>query len=715
MGALVLICFSLLVWRWAVLQVVRQDEYLARAENNRIAKRMVPPGRGIITDRNGIVLATNYSSHTLELTPSKVQDVDAAIESLRKILPISDSDIRRFKRLRQDSKAFDPLPLRYNLTDAEIALFTTQQHAFPGVEINARLLRQYPFGELAGHLVGYIGRISQKDQEALEESESAENYQGTTHIGKLGIEKTYEAQLHGTSGDEQLETTATGVIVRRLTSRAAVPGQNVVLSIDIRLQKMVEDLFGQRRGALVAIDPRDGQVLALVSKPTFDPNLFVDGIDQESWDALNQSINKPLLNRAVRGLYPPGSTYKPFMALAALETGARTPQTIISDPGYWMFGNHRFRSGHALGAVNLHRSIVKSSNVYYYSLAHQMGVQQIHDFMAPLGFGQITGIDIEGEVRGVLPSPAWKRNAFKQANQQQWLPGETVSLGIGQGYNSFTMLQLAHALATIVNGGTNQQPRIAMGLQDPTTLQITAPEREPAHAMGYQQQHIELIKSAMLGVTQEGTGRGVFAGTSYQSGGKTGTAQAVTIGQNQRYNASTLAEHKRDHSLYIAFAPVEKPEIALAVIVENAGFGATAAAPIARRVLDYWLIQQYPAPTDIAAASRGQAGRPSAPTIPVAELGWPPAGTQIHASVRQMRTAANTKIEAASSASVAGSAAANAASAPSSAASAAAYRPDTQVQRMRELFVPASGASAPAPAPTPTPVVSPASQQPPKP
>ena len=624
MGLLVLVCFGLLVYRWSVLQIVRHEDYIAQAESNRTALVPVVPSRGEIRDRNGIVLASNYSAYTLELTPSKIDDLDATIAALNELIPISAADRKRFNRLRADSRNYEAIPLRSRLNDEEIARFATQRYRFPGVEINARLFRYYPYGELGSHVIGYIGRINQREKDAIDESDDAENYKGTDHIGKLGVEQAYEKELHGISGREQMETTAAGFIVRRLASSPATPGQNVILSIDIKLQKMVEDLFGKRRGALVAIDPRNGEVLAFVSKPTFDPNLFVEGIDQENWTALNESIDKPLLNRALRGTYPPGSTYKPFMALAALETGARTAGTTISDPGYWMFGNHRFRSGHALGAVNLRRSIVMSSNVYYYSLAHEMGVQAIHDFMAPLGFGQITGIDLRGEVRGILPSPEWKRKAYKRPAQQKWLSGETISLGIGQGYNNFTMLQVAHALATLVNGGTSQQPHVVRGLQDTDSQQLVTPAREPDRNLGYKPEHIALIKNAMVGVTLEGTGRGVFAGAPYLSGGKTGTAQAVTIGQNQRYNAAALSERKRDHSLYVAFAPADTPRIAVAVIVENAGFGATAAAPIARRVLDYWLLQQYPNAGDIAATQAGRSSRPIGAPRNAATMPWPP-------------------------------------------------------------------------------------------
>ncbi|MEJ3960505.1 penicillin-binding protein 2 [Brachymonas sp. G13] len=729
MGALVLICFSLLVWRWSVLQIARHDTYLEQAERNRTALLPIVPSRGQIMDRNGIVLATNYSAYTLELTPSKIDDVDETIDALAEIIPISDADRRRFKRLRQDSRSFEAVPLRSRLSEEEIARFSAQRYRFPGVAINARLYRYYPYTEAGSHLIGYIGRINQREKERIEDSDLADNYKGTEHIGKLGVEQAYEEQLHGTSGREQMETTAGGFVVRRLASTPSTPGQNVILSVDIKLQMMVEQLFGKRRGALVAIDPRDGQVLALVSAPTFDPNLFVDGIDHESWNALNNSPDTPLLNRAIRGTYPPGSTYKPFMALAALETGTRTAGTTIHDPGYYMFGSHRFRSGHALGSVNLHRSIVKSSNVYYYSLAHEMGVQKIHDFMAPLGFGQSSGIDIRGETRGILPSPEWKRNTYKRAAQQKWLAGETISLGIGQGYNSFTMLQLANALATLVNGGHKYEPRVVQSLQDPETRQLHTPERDPAQDLGYQPEHITMVKNGMVGVTLEGTGRGVFAGAGYLSGGKTGTAQAVSIAQGQRYNAAALAERKRDHSLYVAFAPADNPTIAVAVIVENAGFGATAAAPIARRVLDYWLMGQYPNEADIAATSVGRSSRPMGTPLRVADMPWPPKGTAmltqngngLPMAVRSTEAMASAPLPAATVANVAPAAATTPASAASSPASAAAtlapasspYLP-APAGALYQIFQPrppASAASGAAAASTPQSPTSPATRR----
>ena len=610
--SLVLLCFVLLGMRLFYLQVIRHEDLLAQAENNRTAILPTVPNRGNIVDRNGIVLANNYSAYTLEITPSRVKDLEATIDALADIIDIPMRDRRRFKRLREETKNFDSLPIRSRLTDEEVAKFTAQQFRFPGVEIKARLFRNYPFGPLASHVVGYIGRINQKEKEQLDDNDDEGNYRGTQYIGKLGVEQRYERELHGITGVQEVETSAGGKAVRRLASRPATPGQNVVLSIDIKLQKMVEDLYGDRRGALVALDPRNGEVLAFVSKPTFDPNLFVDGIDSDSWKMLSESIDKPLLNRALRGTYPPGSTYKPFMALAALETGKRSATDIINDTGSWSYGGHTFRShgDTGLGPVDMVRSIVLSSNVYYYSLANTMGVDAIHDFMKPLGFGQITGLDLPGEVRGTLPSTEWKIKTYKKPEQQRWYGGETISLGIGQGYNAFTMLQLANATATLANGGIHNKPRLVMATQDPIQRVDRKVASEDPVQLGFKPEHIAVVKQGLVGVAKEGTSARVFSGTPYQSAGKTGTAQAVTIGQKDKYNASKLEEHQRDHALYMAFAPADNPQIALAIVVENAGFGAAQAAPIARRVFDYWLLGDYPSLEDIEASQKGLASTP---------------------------------------------------------------------------------------------------------
>jgi len=610
--AVVLFCFLLLVLRLSYLQIVRHDDLQEQAENNRTAVIPTVPPRGTILDRNGVVLASNYSAYTLEITPSQVPDLEATIEALSKVVDIQSKDRRRFKRLREESRSFDSLPIRTRLSDEEVARFSAQRYRFPGVEIKARLFRQYPFGELASHVVGYIGRINAKEKERLEEEDESGNYRGNEYIGKLGVELKYERELHGITGVNRVETSAGGRATRSLSSRQAIPGQNVVLSIDIQLQKMIEDLFGNRRGALVALDPNTGEVLAFVSKPTFDPNLFVEGIDVENWQALNESPDKPLLNRALRGTYPPGSTYKPFMALGALSTGKRNATTIINDAGSWTYGGHTFRShgDGGLGPVDLVRSLSLSSNVYYYSLANEMGVDTIHDFMKPLGFGQITGIDLPGEVRGVLPSTEWKRNYYKRPEQKKWYGGETISLGIGQGYNAFTMVQLASATATIANGGRKFSPRVVRATQDPLTHAEQLNTLSEPIDLGYSPDHIAVVRNGLVGVVTSGTSAQVFAGAGYQSAGKTGTAQAVTIGQKDKYNAAKLAEFQRDHALYMAYAPAEEPKIALAVVVENAGFGAVSAAPIARRVFDYWLLGQYPSEEDIAATQKGQSGRP---------------------------------------------------------------------------------------------------------
>lgn len=610
----VLFCFFMLLLRFVWLQIVRHSNYAAQADENRISIVPTMPARGMIADRNGVVLADNYSAYTLEITPAKIQGkVDEVIAELSQLVEISPFEIKRFKRRMEETKRFESIVLKSKLTDAEVARFTVQRYRFPGVEVQARMFRQYPLGEVASHAIGYIGRISQKDMDRLPEEEET-NYQGTTHYGKEGIEKYYESILHGVTGYEEMEVSASGRAVRTLSTRATVPGSNLILSIDIELQKVVEEAFGKRRGALVAMDPSTGEILAYVSKPTFDPNLFVDGIDQQNWDALNTSINRPLINRPVRGGYPPGSTYKPFMALAALELGYRTPQAAINDPGYFNYGNHRFRDdkvgGH--GIVDMYKSIVQSCDTYYYVLASEMGVDTMHDFMKQFGFGEKTGIDLPHERKGILPSTKWKQSAYRNPAQKKWYAGETISLGIGQGYNTFTPVQLAFATALLVNNGSAARPHLVKEIEDGATH-----ERRPVVTetvkLDIKQENIDVIKRAMVGVTTEGTAARVFGGAGYVSGGKTGTAQVIGIGKNEKYNAAALAEHKRDHALYTAFAPVDNPKIVIALIVENAGFGATAAAPIARKAMDYFLLGKKSSPAPVAPAVTESAEYPDMP------------------------------------------------------------------------------------------------------
>jgi penicillin-binding protein 2 len=611
----VLVAFAALAARLLWLQVWQHDTLSTQAEANRIAIVPIVPNRGLILDRYGIVLATNFSAYTLEITPSRLQaDAEAVIDQLAKLVDIQPRDRRRYKRLLEESKSFESLPIRTRLSDEEVARFMAQRFRFPGVDVRARLFRNYPLGETGAHLLGYIGRINQAEKKSMEdwEEDRQANYKGTDYIGKLGLEQAYEDDLHGQTGFEEVETSAGGRAVRRLASHGATPGNTLRLAVDIKLQALVEEMFSERRGALVAIDPRNGEVLALVSKPTFDPNLFVDGIDGDSWRELNESIDKPLLNRALRGTYPPGSTFKPFMAMAALNSGKRSPSAIIHDGGTFQFGNHVFRShgDKGLGPVDMMRSIVKSSNVYYYSLANELGVDLMHEQLFPLGFGRKTGIDIDGEVTGLLPSTEWKRRYYKRPEQQKWYAGETISLGIGQGYNNFTALQMASATATLVSGGQRYKPRLVREIEDVVTRERKRIASDALDPLPFRPEHVDLIVRAMHGVTQEGTSVRSFMGAPYKTGGKTGTAQAVSIKQNEKYNAAKLEEHQRDHSWYIAFAPVDAPSVALAVIVENSGFGSEAAAPIARRVFDYLLLGLVPSPEDIALTRQGKSGAP---------------------------------------------------------------------------------------------------------
>ena len=598
---LVFVCFGLLVARFVWLQVLHHDQYAAQAEDNRIALVPIVPNRGLIVDRNGVVLARNYSAYTLEITPSKLHaNLDSVIDELSKLVTIEPRDRRRFKRLLEESRSFAGVPIRTRLSDDEVARFTAQRFRFPGVEVQARLFRQYPLGEVASHVIGYIGRINQKEADALEESEDSANYNGTEHIGKEGLEKRYERYLHGQTGYEEVERSAGGRAIRTLRRTAPAAGSNLILSIDIELQKVVEEAFGEQRGALVAIEPATGDVLAYVSRPGFDPNLFVDGIDSQSWNDLNTSLDRPLMNRPLSGTYPPGSTFKPFMSLAALEMGLRRPSDAIRDPGFFVLGGHRFNDdkpgGH--GYVDMYRSIVESCDTYYYQLGNEMGIDRMSGFMRQFGFGEPTGIDLEHEKTGVLPSKEWKAQRFKRNRAaQKWVGGDTISVSIGQGFNNYTMIQLAHAVSNLANNGVVMKPHLVKMIEDGTTRQRSLTVPKETRRIPLKQENIDFIKHSMVGVTQEnyGTGFRAFANAGYISGGKTGTAQVIGL-KGQKYNARAIDERHRDNALYVAFAPADNPRIALALVVENAGFGAASAAPIARKALDYWLLGKRPPP-----------------------------------------------------------------------------------------------------------------------
>lgn len=594
-GAGVLLAFLLLFGRFFYLQIVQHEYYTTRAESNRISLVPIMPNRGNIVDRNGIILARNYSAFTLEITPSKTLGLEETIDGLAEIVEIQLKDRRRFKRLLEESKNFESIPIRTRLTDREVARFAAHRYRFPGVEVKARLFRQYPEGTMAAHAIGYISRINAKEKEAIEESGHGANYKGTDHIGKIGLEEHYEYELHGTAGHEQVEVDAGGRAVRVLSQTPPKPGNNLTLTLDSKLQKIAEQAFGGRRGSLTAIDPSSGAILALVSSPAFDPNLFVDGIRFDDWDELNNHPDKPLLNRAIYSTFPPGSTFKPLMALGALTSGKRTPGQAIADPGYFNFGNRRFMDdkvgGH--GMVDMHKSIVVSCNTYYYVLANDMGIDTIARFMGDLGLGKKTGIDIPGEATGILPSQEWKQQRFKKKEQQKWYAGETISVGIGQGYNAYSTLHMSHALANVLNYGKVFRPHLVNTITNPNTGEVRTIESEPVRQIALKTEHVDLIKRAMAGVVKEGTGARAFAGAAYESGGKTGTAQVFSL-KGGKYVAGQVRERLRDHSWYVAFAPVDQPKIVVAVMVENGGFGAQSAAPIARQVFDYYLTGQIP-------------------------------------------------------------------------------------------------------------------------
>jgi penicillin-binding protein 2 len=594
-AGVVALALSLLAGRFVFLQVFQYEYYTTRAENNRIALVPLPPSRGIIEDRNGVVLARNDSAFTLEVAPSEVVDLERTIAALEEFVEIPPRDKRRFRRLVEESRRLESLPIRMRLSDEEVARLAANRYRFPGVEVRARLFRQYPLGPVGAHAIGYINRINKSDLDAIEKNEQSSNYKGTEHIGKTGLEKSYEFQLHGETGYEKVEIDHRSRVVRSLSRAAPVPGDKLTLTLDVRLQEIAEQAFGERRGALVAIEPSTGGILALVSTPTFDPNLFVDGIRSEDWELLNNSPDRPMVNRAINGAYPPGSTFKPFMALAALETGKRTMEQSFPDPGFFTFGGHTFRDdkrgGH--GRVDLYKSIIHSCDTYYYMLANDMGIDTIARFMKPIGLGSKTGIDIDGESDGVLPSPEWKKRRFKRPEQQKWFGGDTISIGIGQGYNAYTPIQLAQAVAALANDGVLFRPHLVSYVTDSRTGEKTVIEPEPLRTLSWKQQHIDVVKKAMIGVIKEGTGARAFAGAGYTSGGKTGTAQVFNL-RGGEYRANRLRQELRDHSLYIAFAPAEQPKIALAVLVENGGFGAQSAAPIARLVMDYYLLGKRP-------------------------------------------------------------------------------------------------------------------------
>ena len=578
---------SLLVGRLAYLQVVQHDVYSTRSEKNRVRVEPLPPNRGLIYDRNGELLAENRPTYNLTLVRERAEDVDETLELLVELLDLDDEETSTFyERSQQWQRPFQPVLLASDLSEEQIARVAINRHQLPGVEVEAQLLRYYPDAEVMAHALGYVGRINAEEVTNLD----ATRYAGTHFIGKTGIERFYEDELHGQAGLRKVETNARGRVLRELGRTDPVPGKDLTLTLDKSLQMLAYELMDGRRGSIVAIEPDSGEILAMVSTPGFDSNQFVTGIDRASYQALQENLDLPLFNRAIRGHYPPGSTIKPFLALGGLAEGAITPDTTINDPGYYQLPNdsRRYRNwlrwGH--GRVDLERSLAVSNNTYYYSLAHEMGIDSLHEQMSNFGFGRRVAHDVQSESSGLMPSREWKRERFNQP----WYPGETLSVGIGQGYWQVTPLQLASATATLANRGEWVKPRMARKIGD-TPLEKELPDT-PEDINLAQDDWWDSVFSGMEKVVSgsEGTARRTGQGLEYRMGGKSGTAQVFSLGQDQRYDADELEERLRDHALFIAFAPIEDPQIAVAVIVENAGGGSTHAAHLARAMTDEWLL-----------------------------------------------------------------------------------------------------------------------------
>lgn len=588
-GVAATVLILVILFRIFTLQVIQHDHFTTLSQSNRVKIVPIPPTRGLIFSRDNVLLADNRSSFSLELTPENIPDVNKTIARLRKIIPVDDDSVKRFRQQLGKSRRFESIPLRFNLSDEEVARISVNLYRFPGVDVKARLNRYYPLGENFAHTIGYVGMIDEDELSQVDQS----NYSATSHIGKIGVEKAYEDLLHGQVGYQQVEVNAQGRTVRVLDRTPPVPGKNLYLTIDVTLQNLAAKEMENKRGAVVALDPRDGDILAMVSSPSYDPNLFVNGIDTKTYNALLSSEDTPLLNRALRGKYPPGSTVKPFLAFSALQAGLREPGDETWCPGWYKLkgSSHEYRDwkhgGH--GHTNMHDAIAQSCDVYFYDLANDMGIDQLHDSLAQFGFGDTTGLDIGGESAGLLPSRKWKR----QTQGQPWYPGETLITGIGQGSMLVTPLQLAVATATMANRGRVLKPHLFKMARDPRTNQVVARSRRQVTRViqDTDSSDWEHVINAMHDVVQgpHGTARREGRGADYEFAGKTGTAQVVSLSHDNEGEAEDLPEELQDHALFIAFAPLQSPTIALAVIVENGGGGSSTAAPIARKLLDIYL------------------------------------------------------------------------------------------------------------------------------
>jgi penicillin-binding protein 2 len=587
-----------LIGRLVVLQIMRYEYYSDLSQGNRVRIEPLPAQRGLILDRNLQVLAENRPAFQLELVRERVPDVDKTLRRLIDIGVLPAEDLDDTLKLVKSRRSFESVPIRLRLTDEEIARFAVHRFEFPGVDIATRLTRHYPHGEHVVHALGYVAAISENDVKRLEKEKQLSNYAGTTLIGKLGLEYSYEEELHGRDGSRQILVNAAGRSVDRqapeLEEIDPVAGRDIITGIDLPTQLVAEQGLTGRRGAVVAIDPNNGDVIALVSTPGFDPNPFGRGLTRPEYAALRDNIDVPLLNRAIRGEYPPGSTVKPAIALGGLTYGTTTPQRTRTCPGYFMLPNsrHRFRdwrpAGH--GVVNLEAAIAHSCDVYFYELSSMMGVEKLAAWLAHFGLGEKTGIDIGGELKGILPTPAWKAAHFKKPEEKPWFPGETVSFGIGQGYLLVTPMQVAHMTSILASRGKSYQPRLVTAFREQGTGKIERLEpRLIEKVEAASTENWKIILDGMISVMNVGTARRSQAGAQYQIAGKTGTAQVFTVGQNERYNEAQLDERLHDHGWFIAFAPAEDPKIAVAVLIENGKHG-TAAAAVARRVLDQYLL-----------------------------------------------------------------------------------------------------------------------------
>jgi len=584
-----------LLSRYLWLQVYSFESFSTRSESNRVSVRPVVPNRGLIYDRRGRIIAENKPAYRLEITPEKVAGkgagLEAVLDELSTLITLSDDHRKSFEKSRRHYRVFDSIPLKFDLSEREVARIAVNRHRFHGVDVVPYLSRYYPYGELLTHVLGYTGRLDENDVASVDEG----NYRGTHSIGKIGVEKFWEKQLHGTSGFERVETNARGRVLKVLEREDAIPGTDLVLSIDVAVQRAAWDALGDRTGSVVAIDPMDGSVIALVSKPGYDPNAFVHGIGQQAYQDILDTPGRPLFNRALKGGYEPGSTLKPFVALAGLELDLITPQQrVFSNGKFYIEGYSRpYRdwkdTGH--GWVDLGDALEQSVNTYFYQLAMNMGIDRMHDYLAQFGFGSVTGIDVPGEGKGILPSREWKR----AVHEEPWYPGETVIAGIGQGFNVVTPLQLANAVATLVNGGTRYAPRLLHATKPPgverarrvdAPVEMQVPVRDPQDWQAVLQGMDRVVNGV------RGTARKIAVGSEYRIGGKTGTAQVYKLGKDKIYNEDKLPIHLRDHAWFIAFAPVEEPRIAIAVVVEHGGAGSKAAAPVARLTLDAWLDQE---------------------------------------------------------------------------------------------------------------------------